>query len=91
MPAYPSGADGRTPCARNKRNISPAATIATMIAANNSASRPANSANPFPGNILPASRIDTVANTLVNLYPNPQNSNLATNFIYQGPVNQDCR
>jgi hypothetical protein len=50
---------------------------------------PQNNNTPFPGNIIPANRIDPVAKTLVDLYPNPQNSDLATNFIYQGPVNQD--
>ena len=50
---------------------------------------PQNGNNPFPGNIIPVSRIDTVAKTLVNLYPNPQNSNLGSNYVYQGPANQD--
>jgi hypothetical protein len=45
--------------------------------------------NPFPGNLIPASRIDPVAKTLIALYPNPQNSNLGSNFVYQGPANQD--
>ena len=52
---------------------------------------PLNGNSPFPGNVIPANRIDPVAKTLVNLYPQPQNSDLATNFVYQGPVVQDWK
>jgi len=48
-----------------------------------------SSGNPFPNNVIPASRIDPVAQTLINLYPTPQNANLATNFTYVSPANQD--
>jgi hypothetical protein len=50
---------------------------------------PANGGSPFAGNVIPASRLDPVAKTLVNLYPTPQNANLAANFIYLGPANQN--
>ena len=48
-----------------------------------------NSGNPFPNNVIPASRIDPVAQTMINLYPTPQNANVATNFTYVSPANQD--
>ncbi len=44
---------------------------------------------PFPGNIIPASLIDPVAATLVGLYPTPQNSKLASNYLYNGPNDED--
>ncbi len=45
--------------------------------------------NPFDGNLIPRDRIDTVARTLINLYPAPQNSSVGSNFVYQSPANQD--
>jgi outer membrane receptor protein involved in Fe transport len=45
--------------------------------------------NPLPGNIIPASRIDPVAKTLINLYPLPQVPGVASNFVYQSPAAQD--
>src|SRR5581483_9498188 len=42
--------------------------------------------NPFAGNIIPASRIDPVAQTLIKLYPTPQNSNTGQNFLYVAPA-----
>ena len=44
---------------------------------------------PFPGNIIPASLIDPVAATLVGLYPTPANSKLASNYLYNGPNDED--
>src|SRR5262249_1916300 len=52
-------------------------------------SDPVNNNSPFPGNIIPKSRIDPVAQTLVKLYPAPQKPDVGSNFIYQGPSNQD--
>src|ERR1039458_878622 len=43
--------------------------------------------NPFPGNILPASRLDPNAIKLLNLYPTPTNSQLFNNFA-SNPVNR---
>jgi hypothetical protein len=43
----------------------------------------------FPGNVIPADRIDPVAQTLINLYPAPQTSAVGSNFVYQSPANQD--
>ena len=44
---------------------------------------------PFDGNLIPRDRIDQVAQTLINLYPTPQNSSVGSNFVYQSPANQD--
>lgn len=44
---------------------------------------------PFAGNIIPTSRIDSVSQTLINLYPTPQTSNLASNYTYLSPRTQD--
>ena len=44
---------------------------------------------PFPGNVIPASRLDPVAAKLMQLYPAPQSSNLANNFTNLAPQNQD--
>ncbi|MBY0505995.1 MAG: TonB-dependent receptor [Bryobacteraceae bacterium] len=43
----------------------------------------------FPGNVIPASRLDPVAQKLAQLYPAPQSANLANNFTYLSPRNQD--
>jgi hypothetical protein len=43
----------------------------------------------FPGNIIPASLIDPIASKLINLYPLPQNGNLASNYLYAGPNDED--
>lgn len=43
----------------------------------------------FPGNVIPASRLDVVANRLVKLYPAPQSAALANNFTYLSPRNQN--
>ena len=45
--------------------------------------------NPFPGNVIPADRQDPVAQTLINLYPDPQNSNLGANYVTQSPAIND--
>ncbi len=45
--------------------------------------------NPFPGNIIPADRIDPVSRTLINLYPDPQNGDLGANFVNQSPLVED--
>ncbi|MBL8238877.1 MAG: TonB-dependent receptor [Bryobacterales bacterium] len=49
---------------------------------------PAN-AQPFPGRIIPSSRLDPVARKLAQLYPAPQSTNLANNFTYLSPRTQD--
>jgi len=49
---------------------------------------PAN-AQPFAGNVIPAARLDPVARRLAQLYPTPQNANLANNFTYLSPRTQD--
>lgn len=40
---------------------------------------------PFPGNIIPTTRIDPVAQQLINLYPTPQNASLSKNYTYVSP------
>jgi hypothetical protein len=43
----------------------------------------------FPGNIIPANRIDPVAKQLMDYYPAPQNGGLSQNFIYNPPNQED--
>jgi Carboxypeptidase regulatory-like domain/TonB dependent receptor-like, beta-barrel len=43
----------------------------------------------FPGNVIPANRIDPVAQQLIGYYPAPQNANLSQNFIYNPPNRED--
>lgn len=43
----------------------------------------------FASNIIPLSRQDPVARTLMGLYPNPQNNNLAVNYVHNSPLKQD--
>jgi hypothetical protein len=42
----------------------------------------------FPGNTIPANRIDPIAQQFMALYPAPQNSNPSQNFIFN-PPNQE--
>ena len=44
-----------------------------------------NTRQPFPGNIIPSNRFDSVAQQLINLYPTPQNGNLSKNYTYVSP------
>ncbi len=44
---------------------------------------------PFSNNVIPASRFDPVSAKLMSLYPAPQSNNLANNFTYLSPQNQD--
>ncbi|MBK5292120.1 MAG: TonB-dependent receptor [Acidobacteriia bacterium] len=44
---------------------------------------------PFPGNVIPAARLDRVARQLIQLYPAPLSTNLAANFTYLSPRIQD--
>ena len=43
----------------------------------------------FPGNVIPANRIDPIAKQLIGYYPNPQNGNLSQNFIFDPPNQED--
>jgi outer membrane receptor protein involved in Fe transport len=36
----------------------------------------------FPGNVIPASRLDTVGKNLMNLYPDPNRPGLVNNYLY---------
>ena len=44
-----------------------------------------NTRQPFPGNIIPANRMDPVAAQLIGFYPTPQNARSSQNFIYVPP------
>jgi Carboxypeptidase regulatory-like domain len=44
---------------------------------------------PFAGNIIPETRQDPVARTLIALYPAPMNRSVVSNFVYQSPAPQD--
>jgi len=46
---------------------------------------------PFPGNLIPASRFDPLGLTLIKLYPEPQKPGIASNYLYQAPVTQDVK
>src|SRR5258708_22366661 len=39
----------------------------------------------FPGNLIPADRIDPIAKQLMAFYPGPQNGGLSQNFIHNPP------
>ena len=43
----------------------------------------------FPGNVIPPSRLDPLAKDLIQLYPDPMNSDVTANFVYQSPRKQD--
>ena len=43
----------------------------------------------FPGNLIPADRIDPIAKQLMAFYPGPQNGSLSQNFIYNPPNRED--
>jgi hypothetical protein len=45
--------------------------------------------NPLAGNVIPSSRIDPVARTLIDLYPAPRTEAVGSNFIYQSPAAQN--
>lgn len=44
-----------------------------------------NTRQPFPGNIIPSNRFDSVGSKLINLYPTPQNGNLTNNYTFVAP------
>jgi hypothetical protein len=48
-----------------------------------------NTRQPFQGNKIPANRIDSVAQQLINLFPATQNNNLSQNYIYIAPNWED--
>lgn len=43
----------------------------------------------FANNVIPSSRLDPVASGLINLYPTPLSSNLASNYTFLSPRWQD--
>ena len=45
---------------------------------------------PFPGNRIPASRIDPIAASVLGYVPIPQTTETINNFIYNSPSNQDA-
>ena len=46
---------------------------------------------PFPGQVIPASRVDPLSQRLINLYPDPQTPALAANYVYQSPDREDVK
>jgi hypothetical protein len=48
-----------------------------------------NTRQVFPGNLIPADRIDAIAKQLIAFYPSPQNGSLSQNFIYNPPNRED--
>src|SRR5215831_18942909 len=44
--------------------------------------------NPFPGNVLPESRISPVARKILSYYPAPNVSGLTQNFVYSNSTGQ---
>ncbi len=60
-----------------------------LLAASNKAIIDPLTKKPFPGNIIPRERLDPVALTLINLYPEPQKPGVASNFLYNAPSKQD--
>ena len=44
---------------------------------------------PFPGNVIPTTRLDPVALQLMSLYPTPLNGSLANNYTFLSPRWQD--
>ncbi len=44
---------------------------------------------PFPGNSIPASRIDPIGGKLASMYPAPNRTGLTRNFIYNPPDRQN--
>lgn len=44
----------------------------------------------FPGNVIPANRLDGVARELVNLYPKPNATAAGTNFLSNFPIKDDA-
>jgi hypothetical protein len=43
----------------------------------------------FPGNIIPADRIDPIAKQLITYYPAPQNGFLSQNYLFNPPNQED--
>ncbi|PWU10262.1 MAG: hypothetical protein C5B51_04620 [Terriglobia bacterium] len=48
-----------------------------------------NTGNPFPGNQIPAIRLDTVAQKVLTFLPPPQTAAATSNYNHQSPSNQD--
>lgn len=47
------------------------------------------SRQPFPGNVIPAARVDPIARQAAAWYPKPQNDALTANFLFTPPLQQD--
>lgn len=45
----------------------------------------------FANNVIPADRLDPIAQTLIDLYPDPLNGDLAANFTNQSPLSEDAK
>ena len=78
---------------RGRQGFSRLATVPTAAQRSGDLSGPAPvidplAGAPFPGNIIPASRISPIARQILNLYPQPTNRDLAGNYLAQ-PIGQD--
>jgi len=51
--------------------------------------RTTNTRQSFPGNVIPASRFDPVSRSLIDFYPQPLNSSLSQNFLFNPPDADD--
>lgn len=60
-----------------------------LLTASNKKITDPSTKQPFPNNLIPSSRFDPLAQTLIALYPSPQNSSLAANYLVNSPVKVD--
>ncbi|MBI4892052.1 MAG: TonB-dependent receptor [Acidobacteria bacterium] len=60
-----------------------------LLAASNKSITDPVTRQPFPGNVIPSSRFDSVGKTLIDLYPATQNSSLSANYLVNSPVKSD--
>ena len=60
-----------------------------LLEQRNRAIRDPSTMQPFPNNIIPQGRIDPLAARLMDLYPTPQSTSVATNFLFNSPLQND--
>ncbi|MBI3683768.1 MAG: TonB-dependent receptor [Acidobacteria bacterium] len=51
--------------------------------------RTANRRDPFPGNVIPSARFDSIGAKLAGLYPQPNLPGFTRNFLYTPPANEN--
>jgi outer membrane receptor protein involved in Fe transport len=77
-----------TPLMRNG-DFSELATGARPIRIHDPLTTRNNARDPFPNNVIPASRINPTAKRIMDLYPLPNNSNIAANFLLNPSDSRD--